>query len=122
MLRAAQRQAKLVRKTKARKQRAVENSLVASIIPEAHFLITVDKLEEFYGGGNADGMYTQAQYDHVKAIMDAYTPEDFGTALEQATALSWPPGDDDKDWYPRRVEQRRQQGRGLSSSCEIGTT
>jgi hypothetical protein len=115
MLSAAQRQAKLARKKKARKQRAAENALNASteaMIREAHHLIVVDKLEELYGQG-ADG-YTQAQRDHVKAIMDAYTPEDFGTAFEQATALSWETDDidDDEDWYPRRVAERRQQGRG----------
>jgi hypothetical protein len=125
MLSAAQRQAKLAKKVKARKQRAAEAAIrereaMTEWRREYHpdrVRLIVDKREELYGQGDSEGGYTDAQVAHVDAIVDAYTPEEFAAALAQANALDWEPDhinpdhlDDDR--YGRRVEQRRQQGRG----------
>ena len=121
MLSAAQRQAKLARKAKARKQwkqraklRAVEEMRRARRRDDPdRALLIVDKREELYGEGDADGGYSEGQIAHVNAIVDAYTPDEFRAALALAKALKWSDLATDGDNYDERVEQRRQQGRGL---------
>ena len=73
--------------------------------------VIIDKREELYGQGDSEGRYTEAQIAHVDAIVDAYTPEEFAVALARANALAWEPDHLEEDWYERRVEQRRQQGK-----------
>jgi hypothetical protein len=98
--------AKLVRKTK----RAAEAP--RKYHPD-RVRVVVDKREELYGKGEGEGgVYTDAQVAHVDAIVDAYSPEEFAAALAQANALDWEPEYSGEDWHERRVEQRRQQGRG----------
>jgi len=114
----AQRQAKLAMKAKARKQRLAvwtkrdEAEWRRSQNAAAVLIVVIDKREELYGQGDAGGWeYTDEQVAHVDAIVDAYTPEEFAAALAQANALDWEPDHIDEDWFERRVEQRRQQGR-----------
>ena len=95
-------------KTKARKQRTAEAP--RKYHPD-RIRVIVDKREQLYGRGEGEGgVYTDAQVAHVDAIVAAYTPEEFAAALAQANALDWEP--EGEDWHERRVEQRRQQGRG----------
>jgi hypothetical protein len=96
------RQAKPAKKAKVWKQLAV---------PDRVRLI-IDKREELYGKGESE---------EDGAIVDAYTPEEFAAALALANALDWESDDWepthlDNDPYGRRVEQRRQQGRGHQAS------
>ena len=116
---AAKQQAKLAMKAKARKQRLAvwtkrdEAEWQRSQNAAAVLIVVIDNREELYGQGDAGGWeYTDEQVAHVDAIVDAYTPEEFAAALAQANALDWEPDHIDEDWYERRVEQRRQQGRG----------
>src|SRR6476620_8038865 len=103
-------QTKLARKTKARAAEAHRKYHPDRI------RVIVDKREELYGKGEGEdgegGVYTDAQVADVDAIVDAYTPEQFAAALAQANALDWEPEHSGEDWHERRVEQRRQQGRG----------
>jgi hypothetical protein len=123
MLSAAQRQAKLARKAKARKQRtklaAVQQLEAAKEWRRQNdpdrVRVVLDKREELYGQGDLVEGYTDAQVRHVDALVNAYTPEEFAGALALANALDWEPDYLDEDWYERRAEQRRQQGRGLSA-------
>jgi hypothetical protein len=106
--------AKLARKMKARKARKQRAAESRKYHPD-RIRVVVDKREELYGKGEGeDGMdgYTDAQIAHVDAIVDACTPEEFAAALAQANALDWEPEHSGEDWHERRVEQRRQQGRG----------
>jgi len=119
MLSAAQRQAKLAMKAKARKQQLAvwtkrdEAEWRRSQNAAAVLIVVIDKREELYGQGDAGGWeYTDEQVAHVDAIVDAYTPEEFAAALAQANALDWEPEHVNENWFDRRVEQRRQQGRG----------
>jgi hypothetical protein len=120
MLSAAQRQAKLAKKVKARKQRQLDLDRQAAIWQREdrrkyspdRSLLTLDKREELYGRGDDEGGYTDAQCEYVDALVDAYTPEEFAAALAQANALDWPDYDSDECFYDRRVEHRRKQGRG----------
>jgi hypothetical protein len=107
--------AKLARKTKARKARKRRAAEARRRYHPDRIRVVVDKREELYGKGEGeDGMdgYTEAQVAHVDAIVDGYTPEEFAAALAQANALDWEPEHSREDWHERRVEQRRQQGRG----------
>ena len=107
--------AKLARKMKARKARKRRAAEARRKYHPDRIRVIVDKREELYGKGEGEGGadgYTDTQVAHVDAIVDAYTPEEFAAALARANALDWEPEHSGEDWHERRVEQRRQQGRG----------
>jgi hypothetical protein len=118
MLSAAQRQAKLAKKARARKQRAVDArdwqapmmERQCGVDPD-YYLLIIDKLEELYGRGDDEGEYSEAQMDHVDALVAGYTPEEYAAALALAKALNWGDTDPRSDDGTHRAEQRRQQGR-----------
>jgi hypothetical protein len=126
MLSAAQRQRKLAKKAKVRKEmasiaklgmiRAASAARAADRRGPDDWLLIMDKREELFGRGDADGMYTTDLVDTVDIIIDEYTPEQRRLAIALAEALRWETQeeyDTDVDHSELRQQQRREQGRGI---------
>jgi hypothetical protein len=120
MLSAAQRQRKLAKRAKVRKEklRTAKSELIRAADPRGpdDWLLIMDKREELFGQGGADGMYTTHQIDTVDIIIDEYTPEQRRIAIVLAEALSWETDeeyDTDIDHSDLRKQQRLAQGRGI---------
>lgn len=121
MLSDVRRQAKLAKKAKVRKQKAKQRAAEQTRLArggrdrEDYYRLINDKREELYGQGDAEGGYLPDQVAHVDAIVNAYTPEERAAALALANALTWESGTTgDEDYSELRMQQRRQQGRGLA--------
>ena len=77
----------------------------------------MDKHEELHGGDFETKRYSAAQIEEVNAMIAAYTPDEFNTAVALAEALGWEQYENfDDDYFQRRVIQRRLQGRGPAAS------
>ena len=123
MLSAAQRQRKLAKKAKVRKEMAsiaklgmIRAAAAAARRGPYHSLLIIDKREELFGRGDLEGSYTAEQIDEVNAIINGYTPEQREVAIELAKALRWETPeeeDNDVDHTDIRQQQRREQGRGI---------
>jgi hypothetical protein len=120
MLSAAQRQRKLAKRAKVRKEKL--STAKSGQIRAADrrgpddWLLIIDKREELFGQGDLDDGYTAEQINEVNAIVNGYTPEQRKVAIELAKALRWetPEEDDtDVDHSELRQQQRREQGRGI---------
>jgi hypothetical protein len=121
MLSAAQRQRKLAKKAKVRKQvnstklemtralRAVDR------LGPFYSLLIIDKCEEMFG--DPYGGYSADQHEEVIAIVNGYTPEQREVAIKLATSLRWETPEEDFDTdvhhFELRQQQRREQGRGI---------
>jgi hypothetical protein len=122
MLSAAQRQRKLAKRAKVRKEMASTAKLgmirarAAERRAPDDWLLIMDKREELFGQGDLEGSYTGEQIREVNAIVDGYTPEQRKVAIELAKALRWDEPEDydsDVDHSELRQQQRREQGRGV---------
>jgi hypothetical protein len=121
MLSAAQRQRKMAKRVKARKEKVrIEKSRPIRPSerdgPEDSLLI-IDKREELFGQGDLDGFYTTEQINEVDAIVDGYTPEQREAAIELAKALTWETFEQlyngEANHAELRQRERQEQGRGL---------
>jgi hypothetical protein len=126
MLSAAQRQRKLAKRAKVRKEmshtaklgmlRAASAARAADRRGPDDTLLIIDKREELFGQGDSEGSYTAEQINEVDAIINGYTPEQREVAIQLAKALRWetPEEDDnDVDHTELRQQQRREQSRGI---------
>jgi hypothetical protein len=124
MLSAAQRQRKLAKRAKVRKEMSriaklgmIRAARAADRRGPDDWLLIIDKREELFGRGDADGMYTTDQVDTVDIIIDEYTPEQRRLAIALAEALRWETQEEDDDididHFDLRKQQRREQGRGI---------
>jgi hypothetical protein len=120
MLSAAQRQRKLAKRAKVRKEKlsTAKSGLIRATDRRGpdDWLLIMDKREELFGRGDADGMYTTDQVDTVDIIIDEYTPEQRRLAIGLAEALRWETQEEDDtdiDHFDLRKQQRREQGRGI---------
>jgi len=123
MLSAAQRQRKLAKRAKVRKEMSritklgmIRAARAADRRGPDDWLLIIDKREELFGQGDLDEGYTDEQINEVNAIVNGYTPEQRKVAIELAKALRWetPEEDDtDVDHSELRQQQRREQGRGI---------
>jgi hypothetical protein len=121
MLNAAQRQRKLAKRAKVRKEksRIAKSGLTrdADCRGPDDWLLIFDKREELFGQGHLYMGYTAKQINEVNAIIDGYTHEQREVAIKLAKALRWEtPEEDcimDVDHFELRQQQRREQGRGI---------
>jgi hypothetical protein len=120
MLSAAQRQRKLAKRAKVRKEKLRTSTSRLFRVTDRRgpddWLLIMDKREEMFGQGDAQGMYTTDQVDTVDIIIHEYTPEQRRLAIELAKALRWETQeeyDTDIDHFDFRKQQRREQGRGI---------
>jgi hypothetical protein len=119
MLSAAQRQRKLAKRAKVRKEKlrtAKAELISANRRRPDDTLLIIDKREELFRQGDSEGSYTAEQINQVNAIINGYTPEQREVAIKLAKALRWetPEEDDnDVDHTELRQQQRREQGRGI---------
>jgi hypothetical protein len=120
MLSAAQRQRKLTKRAKIRKEKL--SSAKLELIRAADrrgpddWLLILDKREELFGQGDLDRGYSTEQINEVDAIVNGYTREQREVAIELAEALTWGDPEDldtDVDHFELRQQQRREQGRRI---------
>jgi hypothetical protein len=118
MLSAAQRQRKLAKRAKVRKEmaRIAKLELITGDYRRSDdTLLIIDKREELFGQGDLYDGYTAEQIKEVEDIVKRYTPEQREVAIELAKALRWEAPEDDLevDYSDIRHQQRREQGRGV---------
>jgi hypothetical protein len=82
--------AKQAKKAKAQKERRrTQCEFTAADLRElADLLLVLDKCEELYGRGDADGKYTIDQLETAADIVDEYTPEQRQVAIKLAKAVN----------------------------------